>query len=408
MSRFNQVRNNVEPDQVYFDINITNFQSATSKPEVFSYNESRTVPYISNPEDYYLSIIRFTADTGTLPIFVPSIQPNQANKDLTIYSVSMSYDPANAYPAQFNRQVYITWEPQDKSANIPLAPSANFNKLQNNSTGYYNCYSYSYWCKLVSRALTQCLTLLIADVNAVFPATFDINDVYSPILAWDSSSDRAVLYANTNFFDLADVTINPINIYMNQPLFGLFSTFSATILGYGTAYGEDVRLSVIDQGGTNVQLLIPQQATPVPPATYTTYLAIGIYQETSTTASLTPITAFVITSTTIPVEQTQVSTPILLNDNVNLVQTTNNSATAPIITDFVSNTGDYQPNLVYTPKAQYRLLTLYGNAPLHNLDLQVYYRLRDGSLVPFYLQSGGSLTCKLAFLKKSANNTKFF
>jgi hypothetical protein len=408
MSRFNQIRNQVEPDQIYFDINVTNFQSASVKPQTFSYNESRTIAFINNPEEYYLTVERFSADTGSLPEFIPSIQPNQADRDLTIYSVSLSYDPADASPAQFNRQVYVRWRPQDSSAEIPLAPSFNSTKLQNNTTGYYNAYSYSYWVRLISEAFEECYSLLIADVNAEYPDTFDIDVVRAPVLAWDSSSLRAVLYANTNFYDLADTTIHPINIYFNQALYGLFSTFSARILGFGQDFGEDVRLTMIDQGGTNVQPLIPQQATPIPPAPYETYLAISIYQETSTVSSLTPITAFVITSNTLPIELHQVSTPIVLSDNINLIQKTNNSATSPIIADFVSDKGTYTPNILYTPTAQYKLITLYGNAPLHNIDLQLYYRLRDGSLTPFILQSGGSVTCKLVFLKKKANNTKFF
>jgi len=410
MSRFNVARNNVEPDQIYFDVNVTNFESKTQRPTPFNYNESRTMPFINNPHEYYLSILRFTIDSGTIPVFIPSIQPNQGNKNLTIYSVSMSYDPAGAYPAQFNQQVYIQWVPQDASAPVPLSPNANFNKLQNNTTGYYNCYSYSYIAYLISLAFRQCYGLLKATVNATYPLTFP-STLEAPIFSWDSSSQRGIVFANAEYFDLnynpAISPTRPINIYFNTALYGLFSTFPATVLGYGTTYGEDVRLYMLDVGGTNIQALIPPQVPPVPPAPYDTYLAIASYQESSTTSALSPITAIVFTSNTLPCESNQVSTPIVLSDNVNLVQTTNNSATAPIITDLVSDTGQYSPSLVYTPSAQYRLITLYGNSPLHNLDLQVYYRLRDGSLIPFLLQSGGSITCKIAFLKKSANNSKF-
>jgi hypothetical protein len=411
MSRFNELRNSVEPDQIYFDINVTNFQSTTTKPSSFTYNESRTIPYVNNPEQYYLSVLRFTVDSGTVPVFIPSIQPNQADPNLTIYSVSMSWDVAGATPPAFNQQVYIVWSPQDKSAGIPLAPSLNFNKLQNNNTGYYNCYSYTYMSQLISTAFQTCFTALKTAVNAVYPATFPAS-LQAPIFSWDTTNERGIISANVAYFDLnyqAGISATyPINIYMNQPLFGLFSTFPATILGYNQANGKDIRLSMYDVGGTNIQALIPPQAVPVAPATYTNYLAISLYQETTTTANISPITAFVITSQTMPMEQSQVSTPILLNNNVNLIQSTNNSATAPIVTDLVIDNGDYSPNLVYRPTSQYRLVTLYGNSPLHNIDFQVYYRLRDSSLVPFILQSGGSVTLKLAFLKKSANNTKFF
>jgi hypothetical protein len=50
----------------------------------------------------------------------------------------------------------------------------------------------------------------------------------------------------------------------------------------------------------------------------------------------------------------------------------NNSDIANIITDLVSETGAYRPALVYTPAAQYRLITLNGNRPLFNLDLTIF------------------------------------
>ena len=80
--------------------------------------------------------------------------------------------------------------------------------------------------------------------------------------------------------------------------------------------------------------------------------------------------------------------------------TGNDSATSNIITDIVSPTGLYRPNLVYNPTAEYRRISLVGNQPLTNIDLQIYYRLRTGHLIPFTLGSGGSVTMKIAFLKK--------
>ncbi len=60
----------------------------------------------------------------------------------------------------------------------------------------------------------------------------------------------------------------------------------------------------------------------------------------------------------------------------------------------------YRPFVYYVPPGENRRLTLYGNTPLTNIDIQVYYRLKTGVLVPFRLGSGGAVTLKLAFLKK--------
>jgi hypothetical protein len=91
MSQLNQAKNSANPDKIYYDIQITNIENSTTAPPVLYFNESRNTPFINVPEDYYMSIIRFTLDTPTLPIFIPTIQtsslnPSQ-NPNQTIYSL---------------------------------------------------------------------------------------------------------------------------------------------------------------------------------------------------------------------------------------------------------------------------------------------------------------------------------
>jgi len=94
MSQLDPAKNAVTADQLYFDITVSNFKSTTSKPPQFYFNEQRTLPFVRNPEDYYLSILRFTMETGSLPVFIPSIEPNQADRNKTIYSFTLDYtDP---------------------------------------------------------------------------------------------------------------------------------------------------------------------------------------------------------------------------------------------------------------------------------------------------------------------------
>lgn len=403
MSQFDTVKNAISPDQIYYDVTVSNFQSNLVAPTAFVFNESRTIPFVSVPQDYYLSILRFSIDSGTMPVFIPSVQPNSVDPNLTIYSVSMSWlDPVSG--VEFNFQQYINYIPQDLSIEVPLAPSQTFNGLQINDTGYYNVYSYSWLCYIIYVALQQCTAGLEAAINAAGVVLYP-DFTYSPVLNWDSSSNRAVLYADAQVYDLnaGFLPVPPVNLYFNAPLFGLFGSFPSRYLGYGQPFGQDHRILIVDIGGTNISPLIPPQAPPVFPATeYFNYLAVATFQETSTTSSITPIQAIVFTSTTLPVQASQVSTPVVLQNNQQLGFAGNNAATANIITDLISDTGIYQPNLVYQPSSQYRLITLYGNSPLSNLDISVFYRLRNGSLVPFKLQSGGTLSMKISFLKKSA------
>jgi hypothetical protein len=395
MSQLNVNKNAVQPDQIYFDLTTTNFQSLTQAPNPFYFNEQRSNPIIMNPEDYYLSIIRFTVDSGTLPVFIPSIVPNSSSLNQTIYTTTISWEGLNG---TYSSQVSVIWDPQDRAASIPSIPSQNALKVQDNSTGYYNCYSYQYFCYLVLVALREAFQNMRTDaLNA--GETLPSNN--PPIINWDSTANRAVLYVDEAGYDInmLDGAVQPIRIYFNAPLYGLFSSFPARYFGFNVTNGENYALLPANVGSTNLITILPE-------APATQYTAIIFNQEWSTTASWTPITALVFTSNTLPVQPSQVSQPLVYNNGVLVNSGGNNGAVSNVITDIVSDTGLYAPNLVYLPQAQYRYITLYGNQPLSNLDISIYYRLKTGELIPFRLQSGGCVTMKLAFIKRSSIGVK--
>jgi hypothetical protein len=410
MSQLDPMKNKTAPDQIYFDVTSSNFQSVTKEPNPFSFNDARTIPFVQRPEDYYLSIIRFTVDTAGVPVFIPSIEPNQGVRDLTIYKVSLGYTDNAAFPPTvYNATRPVIWVPQDQSAQVPLAPSSQSNFLQNNQSGYYNCYSYTWMVYLINLAFSQCLSDLITAITAgggtpLNPAP-DLA-VSAPLMGWDSTANRAILYTQNSIYNLGGagggVNPNAVNVYMNTALFELFGSFPHRFITYNDPINhQNVRILNVYQEFTNSTYLYLNPPTTNPPNPANAVLFLQTFQEWSTVPSITPIQAIVFTSNTLPIESNQVSTPIVLTDNVNLnFGSGNNSAIQPIVTDLVSETGNYNPNLVYVPPGQYRLITLYGNSPLYNLDIQIYYRLRNGELVPFRLQSGGTVTLKIAFIKK--------
>lgn len=390
MSQLNIKKNDIAPDNIYFDLTSTNFQSSTIAPTPFYFNEQRSNPIIMNPEDYMMSIIRFTVDSGTLPVFIPSIVPNGTDKDETIYTTTISWQGENG---EYSSQASVIWSPQDTSAQVPIAPSASPTKVQDNTTGYYNCYSYQYFCYLVLVALREAF----ADMQAqALDAGEDLPSNQPPIINWDSTANRGVIYADELGYDInkLDTPNQPIRIYFNAPLYALFSSFPARYMGYNVPLGKNYALLIANVGSTNLQTIVPE-------APALQYNAIVFNQEWSTTSSWSPITALVFTSNTLPINTSQVSQPLVYNNGVLTNNGGNNGAVANIITDIVSDSGLYAPNLVYIPQAQYRYITLYGNQPLSNLDISIYYRLKTGELVPFRLQSGGCVTMKIVFVKKS-------
>jgi hypothetical protein len=404
MSQFNVVKNDTNPDQVYFDVTVSNFQSTTTNPPQFYFNEQRTSPFVQVPEDYYLSILRFTVDTGTLPVFIPTIQTNQSDPNLTIYSVTLEYlEPITS--TLCTSQSFIEFIPQDTSITVPPPPSQTTTKVQVNETGYYNIYSYSYFCYLIQVAFLQAFSgtpygnanlSLLAQVTALggtLPTTF------SPFINFDTSSLSGVIYADVGAYAL-NLAGSRIFIYMNAPLFQLFNSFPARYLGYvGVTSGRNFLLELANVGSTNLQLI-----TPDPVSVPASYNAVVVYQEYSTISNWSPMTAIVFCSNTLPITPNQVSTPLLFNDAKPFLLGGNNNATANIITDLATD-GSYRPFIIYTPNSQYRYITLYGNRPLYNLDLSIFYRVKTGELIPLTLPSGGSVTIKLAFIRKNSLGT---
>ena len=379
--------NRETPDKVYYDITISNLQTSISGPQPLYFNETRNSPFVLDPESYYLSIVRFTLDTLTLPIITPEIQPNQPNRDLTVYSVTLQWDNPVAPFQSFVQQTYIEFIPQNKQVIVPAPPSQTINGLQNNDTAYYDIYNYQYWILLVNNALTKCYNDLNAQVVA---AGLALPSSYAPVMSWDTQQSIAILNADQAGYD--DTTSNYIALYFDPSLFNLFSSFPFIIESNDVvANGKNARIIMSGFGGANV--------VPFPPVA-STYNALQIVQEYSTVANWTPVTSVVFTSNTLPISSNQVSAPLLFFNGKRFQSGGNNANISQIITDFVSSEGIYKPNIVYTPSAQYRLVDLVGNTPLYNLDIAVYYRNRVGELIPFRLGSGNTATIKILFTRK--------
>jgi hypothetical protein len=400
MSRLNQQFNDTLPDYVYFDIQETNFKSTTTSPPIFTINETRTSPFITLPEKYDLSILRFQIDTGTLPLFIPSIQPNQANRNLTIYSITLV---DTAYPND-PQQIYITWKPQDQSAVVPSPPSLNASRAQDNTTGYYNCYSYNWLCDRIYEAFLSGLSSLSTAIgagNMIVTGDLDNegnNVVYPPLIYWNALQKSAILQGQLGAYD--ETLTRKIEVFFNAPLFNLFNSFQSVYLGYeGVTFGRNNRIIFADIGGINTQQVIPNYNNNLTTDSQYAYTAITLLQEYSTQEQISPISSLVFTSNTLPIAPNQTSNVIQFINGIPNIKGTN-ASTENIITDMVSSTGLYRSGITYAPTAEYRRVHLYGNRPLSNLDISIYYRLKNGELVPFRMASGGSISMKIGFLKK--------
>jgi len=381
------------PDKLYYDVIVTNLETKNNPPPILYFNETRNNPFIYNPEEYWMSIIRFTLDTPTLPIFIPSIQPYSADLNLTIYSITLTYT-IPATQLTFTQQTYIEFIPQDRFATQPVPPSQTTTGLQNNNTAYYYIYNYQYWIYLVNNAFTACFNDLgaqIAAYNLAHATAYTLPTTYAPLLNFDTTANIAILTA-----DVAGYSTEQIGIWFNPALFQLFSSFPVVV--------NNLALNANNQGeAVQIQMDSFQGANTIQyPPNNPTYTAIQVFQEYSTISLWNPVTSIVFCSNTIPIIPNQLSNPLIYVDGTIISNSGNNSNISQVITDFVANDGIYKPNIVYNPSAQYRLVELVGNRPLNNLDVYVYWRDRTGQLQPFRLSSGSTATIKFLFTKKDA------
>jgi len=399
MSQLNDRQNRAAAEHQYFDVTISNLAGVDSKPQVVQYNDTRTIPFLNNPEDYNLIVARFTADTSSLPVFIPQVQPSpNANRDLTVYSVTLEY-------GGYNAQAFVDWNPQNFNATLPPPPSQTYNGLQDNSNGYYNCYSYSWFIERIYEAFVAAFNDLVANtaVNQATAPTY-ANGTFAPVITWDPTTNSSVFYADSAWYDVRNTFGNGvISVFMNNSLFELFSTFPATLLGTtGSVAGKNVRLPLTDIGGINSSTIIPVgQPIPAAGSSYRYYRSIVWNQEISTVSAWSPILSFVFTTNTIPIEATQTTNPVIYSNGQLVNSSGANANLTNILTDLATADMVFRPNLNYTPQGEYRRISLKGNRPLYSVDLNLFYKLRDGTLVPFTLLANESVTVKLYFEKKN-------
>jgi hypothetical protein len=187
---------------------------------ILRFTEVRNTPYLNAPENYFLSVVRFSLQTPSLPIFIPLVQTGQANPNLTIYSITMEYEVAGN-PIVY--QKFMEFVPTNLHLSQPSPPLIN----QDVSTEYYYVYSYQYLVKMFNKTVLDCFNGLAAAVVAaggVMPTT------NVPFFEIDPSGFKCVLFADQAAF--AETLVNPIKFYMNSSMYHLNTSFQQDYYGF--------------------------------------------------------------------------------------------------------------------------------------------------------------------------------
>lgn len=393
----------VNPDNIYLDVIITNVLGNRTPAVPIEYTENRTNAIVDNAGNYCLSVVRFSLESQTLPVFIPTIQPNQGNRDLTIYSVTLKITPPAPNTTTFVSQQPIIWEPQNLNAIVPPPPNATGTGFQATFNDYYYGYNFDWFAVLVQKALYNAQIDLENQITAAAVAPNPLTGIIPPTISFDPTTLSFVLTANQSVYsnNVINSVITPnaeaCEMYFNTSLYELLSTFPSQ--NYGTTSnitdGANFRITFLDFGGTSL-INVPTIGTPQ-------QVCIQVFQEFSTINNITPVSGIVFTSSQLPIVPNQLSAPQILSEGQNIQALSgNNSNFGLILTDLESGDLVYKPTLQYTPTAEYRRISLQSTQPISNIQISCFWRTKLGQLVPLTLASGASCTIKLLFTKVKA------
>ena len=229
----------------------------------------------------------------------------------------------------------------------------------------------------------------------------------------------AVVSTNNVGTPLADTPFK-FELAFNAPLYSLFSSLPATKKVITNSTGKKELYYTLNFYSSGLGLVTPSPALNSIIAysflsTYTDSAGIVTFpntgtknyshskllikqsQEISTIDTWTPVNAIVFTTTSIPIIVNQFTASSSIGSSP--PSSSLDNAFAFVITDLQSNQQGYRPNILLTPKI-YRMIDLTGNQSLKNIDINVFWRTKTGTLIPFTLASGAMSSIKLLFQKK--------
>ena len=245
----------VETEDRYIDLLLTNsIQTHSNQRVALNFNQNQSQPVLRSTNGYQLSIIRFSLNTETLPIFIPAMQAGNT----TIYSVTMELN-GKQY------QQFMQFEPQNLS---PAEPDE-----------YYFVYSYQFVIYLINKCFSSCL-IGLNNLTAC-PTTL------APLMTFDSTSQKCTLNIN-NFYGYNEA--GKINIYLNSALYALLASVPSCIVNKNKL-GMDYQINN----------LISQSPT-------------ALIQDYSTIALWNPVASIIFTSNLIPIYQSQ-TPPVQIYEN---------------------------------------------------------------------------------------------
>lgn len=356
-------------DQVYYNVLISNTPTGKDYQSIpAEYSETRTIPVIDKPTDYYLSVVRFSVPMNNVPIFIFQTEngSTQTDPNLGSYSVCLTDSGGN------NSQQKLTFYPSQLYVNVPPPPSQNPPTYTQALSPYYYVFDISHMLDMINVALVQ--------AEAALPPVAGRDP---PFFVYDATTKLVSLKAQEAYYD----TFSPgaVRIWANIPILRFVSEIPiVSVTELAVAFEKQFYFKVYNTGNNSDGTILTMT------------------QETPSLSLWNDVTSVVFTTGRIPINQEAV--PVEANTSDFMVKSQQGIPNCrPVLTDFeiiAQDDANLRTTLQYVPTGPYRLVDLMSDMPLRALDVQVWWQDRSNQLHKITIGAGQHLTMKLLFVKK--------
>jgi hypothetical protein len=368
----------------YINLPLVNGSSQQYLPARFAL--STIDPLISNPDEYELSLVRFTTDLQNVPLWIPFIDQTQGNVNKTVYTVTLSCDGTSQTEA-------LIWTTQSSD---PAPPSVS---AVNNTGRYYWLRSYQHFVQLLNTALATAHSNLSTAPAGSAPPFFTI-DLASKRLQLFADSDNYETYA-TGGLTPADL----VTISCNQPLQSLLRYFDGTFGPDGPTF---FTFAVGNSQGSNYQPSITATLDPVPaPFTHVAAVQYCMTQMKSSLPCFSPVSKIAVYATgNIPLVSESSAPAASFGGSNQATGDATTSVTATYLTDFVLDKdvrfGADSDEVVYLPTSEYRMISLFKSADTKDIRLEMRWVDLAGNTFPMEISRYSGAEVKLMLRPRAA------
>jgi hypothetical protein len=399
------------PKFVYYNGNARNSEQidADNDPDAVL-NDSRSDSMI-NPSLYEASFVRFRmSNPNNVPLFIPTIEIKQTNKDKTIYVMSIATEcsvknSATTFSASATRNVIFESQFPNETALAPIADtsySAGF-RPQDLGSRYYHVHDYNHMVKLFNSTLA----LLHSDIKTALDTAVGGSITQypeAPYIIYDGTTNLFTIYMDSAAYGHDDLVFETSGdttyeyksqMYFNSNMYSLVGNLR-NIKVANDVTGSDLTYKLMpeDKLGTNIY-------------TYNSVDYIKFVQDFPSLTTWNAITAIVFKSDRLGALAEQNSQFQELLDG-NETKTSFEADTSRVIFDLELPTFSadaWKQELSYSAQ-NYRMMTL-SNATteLRQVDIRVYLRYAlDGVLRPLKLFNQSSFSVKIMFKLKEPDD----